>query len=133
VVSIQSHQCDFIELQNTRFPFDDRNVRAAASLGIDRTELLNVIMDGQGAVAQGLFPEGSGADVAVIQTSDVDQARQLLDQSGWTMGPDGVRTKNGQKLAFSLLSQPQQPEMTPLAVAIQGQLKPLGDATTTPS
>ena len=34
---------------------------------------------------------------------NADTAGQLLEQAGWTMGADGVREKNGQKLSLNLL------------------------------
>ena len=34
---------------------------------------------------------------------DMDEAARLLDEAGWTMGSDGIRTKDGQKLALNLL------------------------------
>ena len=42
------------------------------------------------------------------------------------MGADGVRAKSGQRLSFQLLSAPARTEWTPMAVALQGQLKPFG-------
>lgn len=33
---------------------------------------------------------------------DLDRARQLLEQDGWAPGPDGVRVKQGRRLAFVL-------------------------------
>ena len=34
---------------------------------------------------------------------DMDEAARLLDEAGWTMGSDGIRAKDGQKLALDLL------------------------------
>ena len=34
--------------------------------------------------------------------SDLDQARRVLDAAGWKTGADGVRAKNGRRLAFAL-------------------------------
>jgi peptide/nickel transport system substrate-binding protein len=39
---------------------------------------------------------------------DLEQARRLLDGDGWTPGPDGIRTKNGRRLAFALTSTQEQ-------------------------
>jgi peptide/nickel transport system substrate-binding protein len=56
---------------------------------------------------------------------DVSQATQLLDQSGWSMGADGVRTSGGQRLEFSVITYPQTQDM---ALAIQPFLKNVGIA-----
>ena len=34
---------------------------------------------------------------------DAEQAAQILDEAGWTLGSDGIRAKDGQKLSFALL------------------------------
>lgn len=34
---------------------------------------------------------------------DMDEAARLLDEAGWTVGSDGIRVKDGQKLALDLL------------------------------
>src|SRR5262249_13959696 len=48
------------------------------------------------------------------------------DGAGWLPGADGVRVKDGKRLAFTLHSYPGRAELTPYAVSIQSQLKPLG-------
>ncbi|MDQ6742602.1 MAG: ABC transporter substrate-binding protein, partial [Candidatus Dormibacteraeota bacterium] len=35
---------------------------------------------------------------------DLEQAKRVLEADGWTLGADGVRTKNGRRLAFALTS-----------------------------
>jgi peptide/nickel transport system substrate-binding protein len=91
-------------LTTTRPPTDDLQVRQAILYAVDRDALVAALYDGIGkkAVAplttvmlddpslQGLYPH------------DAAKAGQLLDQAGWTMGADGIRTKNGQRLEFSL-------------------------------
>ena len=57
---------------------------------------------------------------------DPERARQVLDQAGWTLGADGVRAKGSQRLSLQLLTAPARTEWTPMAVALQGQLKPFG-------
>jgi peptide/nickel transport system substrate-binding protein len=61
-----------------------------------------------------------------MQTTDPARAKQVLDAGGWAPGADGVRVKDGQRLSFQLLSAPARTEWTPMAVAIQAQLQPLG-------
>src|SRR5207244_12199020 len=61
-----------------------------------------------------------------MQVGDPERAKQVLDAAGWTPGADGTRAKDGQRLSFQLLSAPARTEWTPMAVAIQAQLQPLG-------
>jgi peptide/nickel transport system substrate-binding protein len=116
----------YVLFNHTRPPFDDRAVREAFSLGIDRNTLNKVAQDGQGRVLAGIFPPVPGIDAVAVQSTDLNRARQVLDQAGWMPGSDGVRAKDGRRLAVTLYSYPQRADLTPMAVSIQAQLKPLG-------
>ena len=89
-------------------PFDDIKVRQAVQHGIDRDEILSTVYTPDWFAAESLFqstvPEATDhtADFAY----DPDKAAALLDEAGWTKGADGVRTKNGQKLSFTLYPNP---------------------------
>ena len=89
-------------------PFDDIKVRQAVQHGIDRDEILSTVYTPDWFAAQSLFqstvPEATDhtADFAY----DPDEAAALLDEAGWAKGADGVRTKNGQKLSFTLYPTP---------------------------
>ncbi|MHB8645403.1 MAG: ABC transporter substrate-binding protein, partial [Thermomicrobiales bacterium] len=103
--SVPSRQVDILQPLNfTKPPFDDPKVRQALALAIDRKSLLTVALDGQGAVATGMFPPNSGVDVVTLQSTDVNQAKQLLDQAGWQIGSDGIRSKGGTRLTAKLIS-----------------------------
>jgi peptide/nickel transport system substrate-binding protein len=122
-----STRVNMLVLNCTRPPFSDRMVREATSLGIDRAALNQVGLDGLGTVATGLFPPDAGVEVVDAQFTDPGRAAQLLDQAGWRIGSDGVRIKDGVRLAFTIYSYPSaNAENTPTAVGIQAQLKPLG-------
>lgn len=121
-----SGRISIVDLNVTRLPFSDPAVRQAAALGIDRNLLNLAGLGGKGAPALGLFPATSGFDVVPLQTTDPNQAKTVLDNAGWTVGANGVRSKNGKPLSFTLYTYPGRSELTPMAVAIQGQLKPLG-------
>jgi peptide/nickel transport system substrate-binding protein len=125
-VSIPSTRVHFLMLNHLKPPFDDVAVAQATSLGIDRQSLLQAALDGQGVALTSIFPPNQGVDVLPYYTVDVDRARTMLDTAGWSAGPSGVREKAGQRLAFTLYSYPGRAELTPMAIAIQGQLKPLG-------
>lgn len=125
-VTVPSGRVALINLTVSRPPFTDRAVREAMALGIDRNALNTVGLDGKGTVNTALFPPSAGYEVVPLQSTDVARAKQLLDDAGWKMGADGVRAKDTQRLAFTLLSYPGRAELTPYAVAMQSQLKPLG-------
>jgi peptide/nickel transport system substrate-binding protein len=121
-----STRVDYIQFNHTRPPFNDRTVREATSLAIDRAALNKVGLDGLGTVVTGIFPPNVGVDVVNVQATDQAMARQVLDAAGWRPGPDGVRVNDGKRLAFTLLTYPGRGELTPMATLIERQLKPLG-------
>ena len=115
-----------INLNVGRAPFNDRNVREAFALGIDRNVLNQVGLDGRGVPVTQMFPAVSGYDNVPLQGTDVARAKQLLDDAGWKPGGDGVRAKGSDRLSFTIISYPGRADLTPYAVAMQSQLKPLG-------
>ncbi len=121
-----SGRVDLINLSLDHPPFNDRAVREAMSVAIDRSTLNTVGLDGRGTPLNTILPTGVGYETVPLQGTDVARAKQLLDGAGWAIGGDGIRAKGGQRLAFTLLSYPGRAQLTPYAVSIQGQLKPLG-------
>lgn len=121
-----SGRVDLINLSLDHPPFDDRAVREAMSVAIDRSSLNTVGLDGRGTPLNTIFPTGVGYETVPLQGTDVARAKQLLDAAGWAVGGDGIRVKGGQRLAFTLLSYPGRAQLTPYAVSIQSQLKPIG-------
>jgi peptide/nickel transport system substrate-binding protein len=86
-------------------PFDDPAVREAITLAVDREGIAAAILEGLHRPAtQASFPPGvfgvSEMDTKLVY--DLEAANALLDQAGWTKGADGIRVKDGQRLAFTL-------------------------------
>ena len=109
----------FLNLQDPELPFfQEKLVRQALLYAIDRQELVNSVLKGQGLVAHSPILRGTWAyDNGVVRYEhDPDQARDLLTRAGWrapnpllaeigeTSGEDSVREKAGVKLAFTLLT-----------------------------
>ncbi|MGI8854913.1 MAG: ABC transporter substrate-binding protein [Thermomicrobiales bacterium] len=126
--AVPSGRVGMINLNVNRLPFSDRAVRAAWALGIDRTVLNTIGLDGKGVPATTLFPAISGYDTIPMQSTDLNSAKQVLDDAGWKMAADGVRAKGSDRLAFTLITYPGRADLTPYAVSMQSQLKPLGFA-----
>jgi peptide/nickel transport system substrate-binding protein len=89
---------------------EDPAVRMALTRALDLAELQKVITAGKGGPATTLAANAPvacpGDSVsAALPTSDPAAASALLDQAGWTPGPDGVRTKGGRPLALTFLHQ----------------------------
>lgn len=86
----------------------DIKVRQAIALGINRQELVNKVLDGNGIAGAGYLPPGYPQyfwKPSASQALDYNPARakQLLDSAGYKMGPNGVRVApNGKPLEFRL-------------------------------
>lgn len=87
-----------------RPPFDDARVRHAVSLAIDRQRVIDAALAGFATPAFAAVPPDH--PFALEQPARVDTARasRLLDSAGWMRGDDGVRHRDGQPLAFELLT-----------------------------
>lgn len=93
--------------KNTNTPFfQEAVVRQALLYALDRQSLVDTLQGGQGLVAHTPILPGSWAYNPEVKTYDYnpDEARRLLDEAGWVDSDgDGVRDREGIKLAFVLL------------------------------
>lgn len=126
ITTIPSGRVHILVYNVNRPPFDDRAVREAASIALDRAALNTLALEGKGTAPTGMFPPNIGYDVVPMATTDLNRARRLLDEAGWVVGSDGVRVKAGTRLSFPLLAFNGRPELPALAVGIQAQLKQAG-------
>jgi peptide/nickel transport system substrate-binding protein len=99
------------QLNTTKAPFDDVDVRKALSMAIDREAISSVAMQGytHPADCTGLTDAyDSWRSEQVVAscdwtTRDVDGANALLDQAGYAKGADGTRTlPDGSPFAFDI-------------------------------
>ncbi|MBV8581501.1 MAG: peptide ABC transporter substrate-binding protein [Candidatus Eremiobacteraeota bacterium] len=61
-----------------------------------------------------------------LPTYDPAAAKAGLDAAGWTVGPDGVRMKNGQRLTLNLVYSVAQPIFRVVATQLQEELHAVG-------
>lgn len=108
-------------------PFDDPAVRRAFALAIDREAMVKGIMEGAATPAYAFAPDAVGhQDLMPIQKFDAAEARRVLDAAGWKPGPDGIREKNGQRLAFKINTYAGRAELEQAAVVAVDMLKAVG-------
>ncbi|CAG7637029.1 Nickel-binding protein NikA [Paenibacillus solanacearum] len=101
----------------------DKNVRMAINLAVDRKELIEGVSRGFASKATGHFPAGLPYAITTSTETDRSKAEKILDEAGWKKGPDGIRAKDGQKLKLKMLTYT---VFQPLAIALQSQLKGVG-------
>ncbi|HEX6547335.1 MAG TPA: ABC transporter substrate-binding protein [Candidatus Dormibacteraeota bacterium] len=89
-------------------PQTGKLVRQALYYAVDRQQLADKVYFKQAEPAYSVEykTQWSLADKSQLPnyTHDTKKAADLLDQAGWKPGADGVRTKNGVRLSFELLT-----------------------------
>jgi peptide/nickel transport system substrate-binding protein len=107
--------------------FSDLRVRRALSMGVDRESMLSNVFGNTGRLSHGPFAMyASYADSSLhAPPFDTVAAKAMLDSSGWRLGTNGIRQKNGRPLRFTL-TVPLSPYRRRYAVLIQEQFRKLG-------
>jgi peptide/nickel transport system substrate-binding protein len=109
--------------------FDDVRERRALALALDRAGMARVILRNPDMAATQLFPPalaGWHAPGLPPLRRDLEEARRLLKEAGWTPGPDGILEREGRRFSVTLKTFSSWPELPPLATAMQAQLREVG-------
>ena len=83
--------------------FKDKRMRQALYLGMDKKPIVEKIYLGLAPEAESYVPPQSWAYNPKIKGHhryDPERAKRLLEEIGWKLGPDGIRVKDGARLAF---------------------------------
>ena len=120
---------EHVSLNEKHFPpFADVRVRRALAHAVDRDLIVRTILDSLVRVVNGPIQPLSAAyepNVATYAFSP-DTARALLSAAGWVPGPDGVRVKDGTRLAFTLITQAGFAIRENVAQTLQKQFRDVG-------
>ena len=114
---------------NLRRPlFQDLRVRRALAHAVNVDQMVRYVLYGYGVQSTGIFtPEMWFFNPRVRPyTHDPDEARRLLDEAGWKPGPDGIRVKDGQRFAFTLITNNGNVVRSDIATLVQADLKAVG-------
>ena len=105
-------------LSTKRKPFDNRKVRQAINLAVDRKTIVGKVLYGFSETAQTPFPKSSWAYDPQMDNYwpfDLDRARKLLAEAGYDKG-----------FETTVVSTPAFPELTDIALVIQADLAKIG-------
>jgi peptide/nickel transport system substrate-binding protein len=139
----------FLNTDDVNSPFfQEKEVRQALLLALDRQAIVDVGLGGQGTVADVPFQPDSWArpDVPHVE-QDIGKARTLLDNAGWVSpvkrrdiedmplptsgGSDDLRLKAGVPLSFTLLTSAEQVDVARLVarqwkvIGVNAQVQPV--------
>lgn len=114
---------------NLRNPlFQDIRVRTAFAHAVNVPQMIKYILYGNGVQSTGIFPPHfwfSNPNITPIPY-DPAKAAQLLDEAGWKVGADGIRTKDGKRLSFTLITNQGVEIRKDIATLVQDNLRAIG-------
>ena len=114
--------------EHARELFSDPSVRLALFHAIDRRAIADKLMQGTVEVADSPINPSSpyhAGDIPRIDF-DPDRARRMLDEAGWRPGPDGIRTREGERFRFTMLNRAGSTDRIAVAQVIQAELRDVG-------
>ena len=126
--ALPNFQLMYYGYKTTRPMVSDVRVREAMNIAINRAEIVKGIMLGNAEPAY-TFIDPKALDFAEttkgIIKEDAERAKKLLDDAGWKVGSDGIREKDGVKLAPRVLYT-QVAYFPRVSEAIQGYMRKIG-------
>ena len=93
----------YLDGENPHPFLSDINVRRALSLAIDRQILVDIGYGIAGRPTCNVIPlpqQYVSTNNDECKTQNIEEAKRILDEAGWTKGSDGVRAKNGVRLSL---------------------------------
>ncbi len=121
----------FIKLNSGHPLLADVRVRRAIALCVERQGIARALLRDPDLGASQLFPpsmKGWHDPTLPPLRSDPAAARALLEQAGWRLGADGIRHRAGQRLALTLTTFVDRPELPLIATALQEEMRQIGIA-----
>lgn len=128
IVWVDVNGYEDVQLNVQRPYLQDLRVRQAIAYAIDKQRIVQTSTYGQDKIAtedQPPFMWSYNPNVKDYELN-VATAKQLLQQAGWTPGPNGIMMKNGQPLTLVLVSNNSNVTRRKNSVVLQAMLKQVG-------
>ncbi|OLC29395.1 MAG: hypothetical protein AUH31_07140 [Armatimonadetes bacterium 13_1_40CM_64_14] len=116
-------------MNQMRSPTSDLAVRRAMMYAIDKDGLAKTVWNSVfKAACSPLTPNMFGFDSETCRKIpyNADQARRILDEAGWRVGPDGIRVKGSERLRLEFFLQTAPQKNIEMAAFIQANAKQVG-------
>lgn len=128
VIKASTPSYNYFGFRLDKEPFNDKQVRLAISHAVDYDSIIEKVLYGYAVRATGPWPPNSWATNPEVKPYpyDPEKARQILEEAGWTPGPDGILQKNGKRLEFTVKGDQGNQQIRDQAVIIQEQLAQVG-------
>ncbi len=104
----------------------DPAIRRAVNMGIDRTEMIENVLNGYGTPAYSVCDQMPWYNESSQVDFDREGAIALLEEAGWKAGEDGIREKDGIRAAFTVMYHPDDSVRQALAEDLANQCALLG-------
>jgi peptide/nickel transport system substrate-binding protein len=127
------------EFNTTVAPWDDKDMRNAVNLAINRDDIVRIAYEGTTVPSKSFFPayapllkyikllEDKGIyDKLPIMKSDPAKAAQIIESKGYKKGSDGYYAKDGKQLSLDITTHEAFIEKQRIADVIVEQLQKLG-------
>lgn len=123
-----SNSYNFVGWNLRRPMFQDLRVRQALAHAVNIDQMIRYVLYGYGTQSTGIFtPEMWFFNPQVQPLAyDPEQAKRLLDEAGWVPGADGIREKDGQRFAFTLITNNGNVIRSDIATLVQENLRAVG-------
>jgi peptide/nickel transport system substrate-binding protein len=122
---------EHIDLNLDNPALKDIRVRKALNFSMNREELVASLFEGkQSPAIHSVTPKDpwytdDPAKVTIYKYNP-REAERLLDEAGWKVGADGIRTKNGKRLSFTLMTTAGNKTRELVQVYLQNKWKQVG-------
>ncbi len=119
----------FIGWNNAHPLFENRNVRRALNMAIDRQEIIDALCYGLARPVNGHFLSWLWAYAESLEPLpyDPEEARRILAEEGWTDSDgDGWLDKDGERFEFELKTNENNQLRKDIAVMVQSKLEKIG-------